>query len=166
MSWKNEAHVELLKRLHKDGLSASQIATQLSRAFSDARYTRNAVIGKLCRLGLSGSGEGRHRAVATNLARAQVKRLKIKKAGAPKPLLAPAAPLAAREDETPGAATVLTLGPRMCKWPIGDPALDSFTLCGRASEEGSSYCRAHADVAHKPTKTSAEELARSLRRYA
>jgi len=71
-------------------------------------------------------------------------------------------------DEAPGTATVLTLGAHMCKWPIGDPSLDSFTFCGRRSSEGP-YCHEHSQVAYQPAqskkKAGASELARSLRRY-
>src|SRR6476661_1571500 len=47
MGW-NEERVELLKKLWTEGLSASQIAAELGG------ITRNAVIGKVHRLGLSG----------------------------------------------------------------------------------------------------------------
>src|SRR5512141_1623281 len=47
MGW-TEERVEKLKKLWLDGLSASQIAKQLGGV------TRNAVIGKVHRLGLSG----------------------------------------------------------------------------------------------------------------
>src|SRR3954463_9470821 len=47
MSWTDE-RVELLKKLWTDGLSASQIAAELGG------ITRNAVIGKVHRLGLAG----------------------------------------------------------------------------------------------------------------
>src|SRR5262245_51840909 len=47
MSWTDE-RVEQLKRLWSEGLSASQIAAELGG------ITRNAVIGKVHRLGLSG----------------------------------------------------------------------------------------------------------------
>ena len=47
MSWTDE-RVELLKKLWQDGLSASQIAGELGG------ITRNAVIGKVHRLGLAG----------------------------------------------------------------------------------------------------------------
>ena len=46
-TWTDE-RVELLKKLWADGLSASQIAAELGG------ITRNAVIGKVHRLGLSG----------------------------------------------------------------------------------------------------------------
>jgi len=165
MGWTDE-RVELLKKLWQEGLSASQIAKQLGGV------TRNAVIGKVHRLGLSG------RATPSKPARTVFK--------APRPARPAAAPSAPRRliepssliaqptpvryvDETPGTATVLTLGAHMCKWPIGDPALDSFTFCGRRTDEAGPYCHEHAQVAYQPAqakkKTSAAELARSLRRY-
>ena len=168
MCWTDE-RVESLKKLWQDGLSASQIAKQLGGV------TRNAVIGKVHRLGLSG------RATPSKPARPVFK--------APRPARPAAAPAAPRRiaeptvavasapapapvryvDEAPGSATVLTLGAHMCKWPIGDPSLDSFTFCGRRSEENGPYCHEHATVAYQPAqakkKSGAAELARSLRRY-
>ena len=49
MAWTDD-RVELLKKLWAEGLSASQIANRLGGV------TRNAVIGKVHRLGLSVSG--------------------------------------------------------------------------------------------------------------
>jgi GcrA cell cycle regulator len=164
MGWTDE-RVELLKKLWQDGLSASQIAKQLGGV------TRNAVIGKVHRLGLSG------RATPSKPART------VFKAPRPaRPATVPSAPRRIAEpvslspqpspvryvEEAPGLATVLTLGAHMCKWPIGDPALDSFTFCGRRTGEGP-YCHEHCQVAYQPAqvkkKSSANELARSLRRY-
>src|SRR5262247_872403 len=55
-SWTDE-RVELLKKLWSDGLSASQIAAELGG------ITRNAVIGKVHRLGLSGRAKSPSAAV-------------------------------------------------------------------------------------------------------
>ncbi len=164
MGW-TEERVELLKKLWQDGLSASQIAKQLGGV------TRNAVIGKVHRLGLSG------RATPSKPARTVLRTPRPAR-----PATAPSAPRRLAEpvsisahptpvryvDEEPGSATVLTLGAHMCKWPIGDPAMDNFTFCGRRSGEGP-YCHEHSQVAYQPAQTkkrsSANELARSLRRY-
>jgi GcrA cell cycle regulator len=164
MGWTDE-RVELLKKLWQDGLSASQIAKQLGGV------TRNAVIGKVHRLGLSG------RATPS-----KPQRTVFKAPRPPRPVSAHHAPSVPRRlaepqpspaalrilDEEPGTATVLTLGAHMCKWPIGDPALDNFTFCGRRTDDGP-YCQHHAQVAYQPPqakkKSSAAELARSLRRY-
>jgi GcrA cell cycle regulator len=71
--------------------------------------------------------------------------------------------------EERGSATVLTLGAHMCKWPIGDPASDEFTFCGKRAGDEGPYCVEHARVAYQPhqakKKSGPTELARSLRRY-
>lgn len=163
MGWTDE-RVELLKKLWQDGLSASQIAKQLGGV------TRNAVIGKVHRLGLSG------RATPSKPQRTVFKaprpaRPVTAQPSAPRRIAesAPAPAPVRYVDEAPGMATVLTLGAHMCKWPIGDPASDGFTFCGRRINEGS-YCVEHARVAYQPQvkkggKDGAAELARSLRRY-
>ena len=58
MSWTDE-RVELLKKLWADGLSASQIAAELGGV------TRNAVIGKVHRLGLSGRAKSPSSGIAS-----------------------------------------------------------------------------------------------------
>ena len=174
MGWTDE-RVELLKKLWLDGLSASQIAKQLGGV------TRNAVIGKVHRLGLSG------RAAPSQPSRPV---FKAPRPARPAPTQAPRrvethvahtgahggahqapslpAPQPVYYPEEPGSATVLTLGAHMCKWPIGDPSTDGFTFCGRRSGEGP-YCNEHARVAYQPQqprkRSPAAELARSLRRY-
>jgi GcrA cell cycle regulator len=173
MGWTDE-RVELLKKLWLDGLSASQIAKQLGGV------TRNAVIGKVHRLGLSGraapSQPARTTFKAPRPARPAASAVPMARRAAP-PQAREAAPAAARASSPPsapqpeerGVATVLTLGAHMCKWPIGDPATDDFTFCGRRSADDGPYCVEHARVAYQPhqskKKSSPNELARSLRRY-
>jgi GcrA cell cycle regulator len=162
MGWTDE-RVELLKKLWLDGLSASQIAKQLGGV------TRNAVIGKVHRLGLSGRA-----------APSQPTRPVFKAPRAPRPAPAPAprrvenhaaapAPQPVFYAEEPGSATVLTLGAHMCKWPIGDPATEGFSFCGRRTDVDGPYCGQHSRIAYQPQQTrkrsGASELARSLRRY-
>jgi GcrA cell cycle regulator len=161
MGWTDE-RVELLKKLWLDGLSASQIAKQLGGV------TRNAVIGKVHRLGLSG------RATPSQPQRPAFKAPRAPRAAVAAPArranepAAPTTPVAVFYPEEPGSATVLTLGAHMCKWPIGDPSTDGFTFCGRRSSD-SPYCVEHARVAYQPQqkkgRATASELARSLRRY-
>ncbi len=166
MGWTDE-RVATLKKLWLDGLSASQIAKQLGGV------TRNAVIGKVHRLGLSG------RAAPSQPARPAFKAPRPARVAAPAPApvvqrraavdapVAPTLPSVLRQ-ESPGSATVLTLGAHMCKWPIGDPATEGFTFCGKGSNDGP-YCDAHAQIAYQPQqarkKGGARDLARSLRRY-
>lgn len=173
MSWTDE-RVETLKKLWQEGHSASQIAKQLGGV------TRNAVIGKVHRLGLSG------RAAPSQPARPLYKPARPPRAAAPAPApqaIAPRrtvitdTPVATRPAqvpalpaiEEPGTATVLTLGTKMCKWPIGDPSSDGFTFCGRRAGDGAPYCVEHARQAYQPQqkkkKDTGTDLSRSLRRY-
>ena len=167
MGWTDE-RVEALKKLWLEGHSASQIAKQLGGV------TRNAVIGKVHRMGLSG------RAAPSQPARPTFKTVKpirpaVSVAPAPRRCepVAPATQAIVHRPErveTPGSATVLTLGASMCKWPIGDPSSDGFTFCGGRATQGP-YCSTHAAVAYQPQapkksgRSGAAELARSLRRY-
>jgi GcrA cell cycle regulator len=159
-----EDRVELLKKLWADGLSASQIAGQLGGV------TRNAVIGKVHRLGLS----GRTKTVSS------VQRVARPKPSRPMPPPRPqsqpmsigatalkaqprpeadAAPMAAPAPAIPfpmpdaGArVTILQLNERTCRWPEGDPARDDFKFCGAASEVGVPYCPYHCAIAYQPSQ--------------
>jgi GcrA cell cycle regulator len=166
MGWTDE-RVEALKKLWLDGLSASQIAKQLGSGL-----TRNAVIGKVHRLGLSG------RAAASTPQRAAFKTARPPPPAPPatpaprrvEPAIEPQAVVVVHAIEETGSATVLTLDARMCKWPIGDPSRDGFSFCGRANSDGP-YCSHHASMAYQPQqrkaakRTEPSDLTRSLRRY-
>ena len=169
-----EDRVGALKKLWLEGQSASQIAKQLGGG-----VTRNAVIGKVHRLGLSGRAapsQPARTATAFRTTRprpsqpapAQPSAPRRIEAVQPKPVQAPA-PVPAPIPDLPGTATVMTLGAHMCKWPIGDPSSREFSFCGRRASEGV-YCVEHARVAYQPQtkrggKDGASDLARSLRRY-
>ncbi|PTV95808.1 GcrA cell cycle regulator [Rhodobacter aestuarii] len=87
MSWTDE-RVELLKKMWTEGQSASQIAKELGGV------TRNAVIGKVHRLGLSNRVEGGASAAAAAPAAAPAP-----KPAAPEPTPAPAAAAPAARPE-------------------------------------------------------------------
>ncbi len=124
MSWTDD-RIALLKELWEKGLSASQIAGELGGV------TRNAVIGKAHRMGLSSR---------------------------PSPVKGDSAPKAARPAPTRKAAekkpaktrvTLLDLTERMCKWPIGHPGEPDFHFCGKPSESGVPYCADHCAQAYQ-----------------
>jgi len=160
MSW-NDERVELLKKLWSEGLSASQIAGELGG------ITRNAVIGKVHRLGLSGRAKtaapaarprktrpevpasrptGSRPATHGNTALAPVLEDLVEEAPAPMP--APAGnvvPMGQR-------CTIMNLTEATCRWPIGEPGTDSFYFCGGRSVSGLPYCTHHARMAYQPTQ--------------
>ena len=133
----SEDRVEQLKTLWTEGLSASQIARALGGV------TRNAVIGKVHRLGLAG-------------------RASPSRSERPRLPMAPKVPAALVVEEDPlqledgSHATVLTISDRMCRWPIGDPAASEFHFCGHSPKSGSPYCEAHARKAYQPQQTRRE----------
>jgi GcrA cell cycle regulator len=131
----------MLKKLQADGLSCSQIAGELGGV------TRNAVIGKLHRLGLAGAGPQRPARVRAPRAPRQPRQLKARTRVAalfcePVPEVIEAdIPIAQR-------CTLLELNGENCHWPIGDPASPEFFFCGGKAPEGSPYCGWHARIAY------------------
>jgi GcrA cell cycle regulator len=160
MNWTDE-RVELLKKLWSEGLSASAIAAALGGV------TRNAVIGKVHRLGLSGRAK----------APAPQQQRKAKPTRAPShpmrstpfvrgnvALAADVAPVLEQEP-VPEAerrpvqdvviplserVTIMELREQMCRWPIGDPGREDFRFCGGRIATGSPYCAHHAAIAYQP----------------
>jgi GcrA cell cycle regulator len=162
ISWTDE-RVEVLKRLWSDGLSASQIAGELGGV------TRNAVIGKVHRLGLS----GRAKAPATQAQRPKKPTAPILRTTPVRPMTLPLVHgnVALRADHQPAPqpraetqpkiyalsdaplidnASILQLNEQTCKWPVGDPGQDGFHFCARRSDSGIPYCAYHARMAYQP----------------
>ena len=155
MAW-TEDRVAVLTKLWAEGLSASQIAKELGGV------TRNAVIGKVHRLGLSGRAKpSRPKKVAS--VRSASPRKRANTASKPrqaKALAKPARPAAppppppieAKPLPNGEYATIMTIRDHMCKWPIGDPIADDFRFCGRKIKENEPYCEAHCSVAYQPSR--------------
>jgi GcrA cell cycle regulator len=135
------ARVEQLKACVKAGYSCSQIGAEIG-------VTRNAVIGKLNRLGLS-----RPKVIA-------VKEPERKRdAWRPRTLtqrqiLMKLPPEARTAEEAialvkgPGCS-LLELSPGKCRWPLSEPGTEAFCFCGNRQVEGLPYCVGHARIAYK-----------------
>jgi GcrA cell cycle regulator len=156
MSW-NDERVDLLKKLWSDGLSASQIAAELGGV------TRNAVIGKVHRLGLSGraktpsSSVPRARkpaprpAVRTvsmpqmrgNVALAHQTQVQVHYHVETRPAQEVVVPMSRR-------VQIMELKEAMCKWPMGDPTHAEFVFCGADCNFGTPYCTHHSAIAYQP----------------
>ncbi len=148
MSW-TEDRVATLSKLWADGLSASQIAAELGGV------TRNAVIGKVHRLGLSG------RAKPASSSAKHVNRKPRNSGYNSRPRSAPRSnsinsysgerrvqieDMVAPE---PKELELVELTEKTCKWPHGDPATDKFYFCGCNTKEGSPYCEYHSRLAYQ-----------------
>jgi len=164
-AWTDE-RVELLKKLWSDGLSASQIAAELGNV------TRNAVIGKVHRLGLSGRAKSAAQPAAPRNAAprkapprspshpmANPAAHATRGAHALAPAFAPAveieaeaAPLPSEDVVIPFSerVTIMELREYMCRWPMGDPTSPDFRFCGARSQTGLPYCSYHSRIAYQP----------------
>jgi GcrA cell cycle regulator len=153
MSWTDE-RVETLKKLWGDGLSASQIAAELGG------ITRNAVIGKVHRLGLSGRAKSPSSAAPRpRKARAHSHMLRVAR-----PAMRGNTALAHAYDyeveaEPELVDNVIPIGQRRtlleltevtCHWPIGDPGSADFFFCGGQSVTNLPYCAYHSRIAYQP----------------
>ena len=188
MAWSDE-RVATLKRMWLEGNSASEIAKELGN------ITRNAVIGKVHRLGLSNRDANISKSGAT-----PTKAIKSAKRGRPPKVnqepkkrgrpQKPKGPTDFREkindaDQSISSSansklshesnlevvsdlseetiknllnvemkskkiSLMELTERTCKWPIGDPATDTFWFCGHESEPGKPYCKTHISIAFQP----------------
>lgn len=133
-----EARASAVKQLWADGLSASQIAMRLGGV------TRNAVIGKVHRMGLPNRKTRTRTRPKPKLRTPRIALTfvlpKRRKAHPPKPYAA--AEIGAL---APLLIELLDLQPQQCRWPVGDPREAGFGFCGHHADGG--YCPAHAKAA-------------------
>ena len=152
MTWTDE-RVEMLKKLWTDGLSASQIAAELGG------ITRNAVIGKVHRLGLSGRAKSPSSAAPRPRKPRPTHMMRI-----PRPAMRGNTALAQAYDyevepEPELVENIIPIGQRKsllelteetCRWPIGDPGAADFFFCGGQAVASGPYCGYHSRVAYQP----------------
>lgn len=153
--WTDE-RVAILKELYAKGDTHGEIAIALGGG-----VTRNAVIGKVRRLGLAprkapvtepkqtGPRTRIHAARKPNTkgqpkATAITHRLETAPVFKVEPM--PVEDLAGVD--TSRLIGLLALTEHTCKWPLGDPLLAGFGFCGEPSKDGSSYCHEHHAVAY------------------
>lgn len=152
-----DGRIDLLRKLWSEGLSAGGIAKQLGGV------TRNAVIGKIHRLGLAG------RATPPRPAKRPVR-----PSPPPRKIAHPFNPtMTQRRPETPAVIIpalaplvletgrtirVVDLNDSMCKFPIGDPRDEGFAFCGRGACRGP-YCADHAKLSYQSSELRAKRAA-------
>jgi GcrA cell cycle regulator len=174
MAWTDEI-VEQLKQHWIDGKSASQIAGLLGNG-----VTRNAVIGKVHRLGLAGRAKApsatiprprrmapppAHRVTPPRLGSSAPRMMR----GATALALAPEALSELEEPEFESVVvpmslrvTIVELKESMCRWPLGDPATAEFRYCGSPTASGP-YCAYHGRLAYQPAQERRRDRDRARR---
>ena len=134
MSWTYE-RVEKLKQLWEEGLTASRIAAELGEV------TRNAVIGKAHRLGLSGRMASKKSTGGISIIRK--KRVNISQ----NQKVINIAPVI---NEPMNPTDFENIKDGLCRWPLGEPEEIEFKFCGRNTQEGFVYCQSHYKQAYQP----------------
>lgn len=156
-SW-TEERVEFLKKLWADGLSASQIATQLGGV------SRNAVVGKVHRLNLAGRGrtisisKPKSKKTAPSKPTTAYREEQPKIYGESASAFSIAGPIARQASRLQEDIVVpisrklklVELTEGVCKWPNGDPASEEFRFCGNDSSDSGPYCIYHSRLAYQP----------------
>jgi GcrA cell cycle regulator len=134
MDW-SEPEINTLKTRWADGYSASMIGNELG-------CTRNAVIGKVFRLGLSDSGH------KPTIVLPHPPRVKQRGPAKLKPKPAPSQfPYIERRRLAPTHPVKFSeLLPWHCHYMLGEPSDDLY--CGAAVKAGSPYCATHHKLAH------------------
>ena len=151
-TWTAE-RVHELQRCVTAGLTCSEIAAEIG-------VTRNAVIGKIHRLGLSpGRPRGRRPAALAERMRRppgqargpQTRITRIFRAiAAASTTIVPFDTTIERPPvDSPRRCSLLELASGECRWPLGDPASAGFGFCGHGTIAGISYCAGHARLAYR-----------------
>jgi len=159
VTWTTE-RIQQLQQCVVAGLTCSQIAGEIG-------VTRNAVIGKLHRLGLSTAGRpgrkpaalaGRMRSASpTHRAPTRLSRIArlLRAAEAGSAVLPFRAAVEMMETiemppvESAKRCALLDLALDGCRWPLGDPGKADFGFCGNHAIAGFSYCAGHARIAYR-----------------
>lgn len=165
MSRWTEERVEFAKRRWKEGGSGAEIAAELGEGF-----TKNSVICKMFRLGLSFQGGSRDgRGASDRVTRARTEKVASSRPRTPRVAKERVAKEARPQSrvarlfsdhsiaapEMPavtsvGSDAVHALEGAVCKWPVGDPLSKDFRFCCAPQQSGFPYCGFHARMAYVP----------------
>ena len=154
-TWTTE-RVDQLRRFITAGLTCSQIAAEIG-------VTRNAVIGKIHRLGLSArppgaatfrpgpadAGRGRRPASLPRPPRSPLAQLLRAVTAGQTVVPFPSATAMTAAVESVQRCSLLELAGSGCRWPLGDPGKADFGFCGNEAIAGISYCAGHARLAYR-----------------
>lgn len=143
----NKAEDDQLIDYWKQGLSASIIAERLGGR------TRNAIIGRVHRLGMSQQRTAEtHRRISRTMTRLRKIERQEREARQPKPRptfkIEPLPPVPANDIPT---VSFENLDDHHCKWPCGESRnIFDPQFCGDRRVTGLPYCAGHAARAYKP----------------
>ena len=135
--------IEQLKKLREAGYTASNIATELGG------ITRNAVIGKAHRLGLSGRMKSKSKVSSVSIVRKR--KMPVNKNSKIIELTTSVEPM--------NPTSFADIKDGLCRWPLGEPEDLDFKFCGRKCAEGMIYCTEHHSLAYQPLNQTRQKRA-------
>ena len=139
-NWTKE-NIEFLQK-HWGTCTAREISEKMGGGF-----TRNSIIGKASRLGLSAKIKTRTATTNKSFDEASLKKNDTLKKGRKSKFKS----LIIEKDFEPENPKQLEeLDEHTCKWPIGHPNENKFYFCGRSSLKDFSYCKLHLLYAFQP----------------
>jgi GcrA cell cycle regulator len=145
----NPERVAQLRNFIGAGLTCSQIAAEIG-------VTRNAVIGKIHRLGLGpgrpAAAPGRAGPPRPRRPRGSSQRQMLRRLAADGPSIAAGATSEAAPVDSAQRCSLLELAQGKCRWPVADHSASGaadFIFCGNEAVEGFSYCAGHARLAYR-----------------
>jgi len=165
--------VKQLVDLWEKGHSASSVAHLIG-----GRISRNAVIGKVHRMGLPRRRDKNHFGTISKVRQRKAKRPPPPPRKVAKPRITwrgvPYDPYEPKPETLTATKTIKDLAANDCRWPIGDPQEKPFGYCGREKSPGLPYCVCHARIAftergnpefHATRKTFGESATASLKEF-
>lgn len=146
----SDAENATLRQLWGEGFSAGQIAIAM-RSRHNVSRSRNAVIGRIHRLGIQRSGTTQ-RAPNKNRVKGFKQKAAIRRT---QPIAKPEKPERLPVDLSIIKALPALGGDSGCKFIPGDPAHDP-RYCGRPTSVGGVWCAQHARLVYVPSKPRAK----------
>ena len=151
-TWTAE-RIDQLKSFVGAGLTCSQIAAEIG-------VTRNAVIGKINRLGLgpgrAAAAPGRPCPPRLRPPRLRTQRALLRLIGEAPQVTGDAIFAAKTVDcptvDSPQSCALMDLAQGKCRWPLSDPGAADFVFCGNDQAAGFSYCAGHARMAYRAAR--------------
>ena len=132
VEWTPE-RIKILIALWEEGLPTSEIGRRLG-------VTKNAVVGKVHRLGLKKRQSPIRQTATTSNAPAQPKK--------PKKVATPAPQVSTAKMPTGDVVRLEELTNAMCCWPEGEPGTPEFHFCGKQAVQDKPYCEEHCARAY------------------
>ena len=169
MSEWTDKKIEKLKKLWEKGYSAAEIGKKLD-------FSKNAIVGKVHRLGLSNRSSPIKNPPAPNApaprpaAAKPAKKAEKTPGAAQRPAKSEPVPRPAQRAEPPASGKVvskmkkppvgismLELTSDLCCWPIDDVNSENFHFCGKKVFKNKPYCLEHCALAYTNSSAPLEE---------